>query len=118
MEIINASDDAFKYTRPLQKPMAKLLYHSTAAGSGHKYLVNIAGSITMNNVRFVVSERNNVLAKPMLLSLKLPRRNADSMSLFSYDRLVLKKMPENKPVRNMNMNIAPIFFICMSPFSS
>lgn len=38
--------------------------------------------------------------------------------MFSDDKLALKKSPENKPVRKINMNISPSFFISMSPFTS
>ena len=116
-EIRNAFSEAFRYMRPLQKPMAKLLYHKTAGGSGLRNLVAAAGSMIITRRKFDATAEKNALTKPVEPSERLESKREERYSLFSYDIFALKKRPENKPVRKMNMNISPSFFISISPFS-
>lgn len=113
-----AFPSALRYTSPLQKPMAKLLNHSMAGGRGLRNLVAMDGAMININMRLDMSAEKNVLTNPAEESEKLASNTEDRYSLFSYDRLLLKKSPENKPVIKINMNISPSFFISMSPFSS
>lgn len=98
--------------------MAKLLYQRRAAGRGEKSLEKTAGSMSMTRVKLDIREAVKTRAKPGLFSEKARVISPDRESLPSVERLVLKNRPAKSPVRKINMNMSPIFFIGMSPFSS
>ncbi len=98
--------------------MAKLLYQRRAGGRGEKSLEKTAGSMSMTRVKLDIREAVKTRAKPGLFSEKARVISPDRESLPSAERLVLKNRPAKSPVRKINMNMSPIFFIGMSPFSS
>lgn len=106
------------YMSPLQKPVAKLLKSSSAGGRGQSAFDSIAAAITTTRVKLDATDPANTRANPGLSPEKPDIISPESRSMLSARRPVLKNSPENRPVRNINMNISPIFFICMSPFSS
>ena len=79
-------------------------------------LKNAAGIMISTGIRFAVSEDRKVSTKPEEGECSSDMSAEERAELFSSARLVLKKSPENRPVRKMNMNIRLTFFICVSPF--
>ena len=102
--------------RPLQKPMAKLLYQSTRGGRGQRYLLSSAGSISANRVKLVKREVRKLFRKPVWDEVIPVSSSVDSDLVFSEERQVLKNRPVNRPVRNRNSSMEPSFRIGRSPF--
>lgn len=98
--------------------MAKLLYHKIMKGRGRSTVIKAAGSIIINRKAFDENDEVNILKKPVSVEDMPDSIKDDRVSLPDSDRFVLKKRPENNPVRKININIRLIFFISMSPFSS
>lgn len=102
--------------RPLQKPMAKLLYQRIRGGRGQRYLLKSAGSMRANRVKLVAREVRKLWRK-LVLDVVIPvSRSAERALAFSEERQVLKNRPVNRPVRNRKSSMDPIFRIGESPF--
>lgn len=74
---MTALPDELRYRRPLQKPIAKLLYHSITGGSGQRNFVARAGSMIRTGTMLEINTVKNVLKNPAEVSLKLASRSED-----------------------------------------
>lgn len=77
------------YSRPLQNPREKLLYHRSTGGSGQRNLLNTAGTIRMSRMRFVlmndsIAGKNPTESLPVADSIR-----SESAWLLSEERLML-----------------------------
>lgn len=99
---------------PQQKPIAKLLYHKTAKGRKNSRPESTAASISAAAVKLENIDEKKMRNDPTDESVIDDIKSEDSCSVLSSDRPVLKKSPEKRPNRNMNIAMAKLFFICMS----
>jgi len=74
-------------------------------------LKKTAGSMISTAARFAAIDVMKVLKKPEEGESSPDRRTEESAVQFSSDRFMLKKRPENRPVRKINVNIRLIFFM-------
>lgn len=76
-EIISDCSVSPIYTRPLQNPRAKLLYHKSADGRGKRSFVTIEASISAARDIFEIREENRVRKKPDEVSVTDDRNRAE-----------------------------------------
>lgn len=74
---------ALRQSSPLQKPVAKLLNHSMAGGSGQRGFAAIAGSMRATSMRLEERAERRQLTKPDELFSKPDSNREERYSLFS-----------------------------------
>ena len=77
------------YMIPLQNPAEKHLYHRSRGGTGHRYFVNTAGSMSSSMSMFTLKKDSSECMNPDGGDAEADRISSDSLSVFSADRPVL-----------------------------